>query len=60
MPAKEQETLETEIAKINKKMPRVREDYSRVVGYLRPVQGWNTGAQDGCLAENYANRNPQT
>lgn len=47
MTAKEQKTLETEIAKINKKMPRVQgtpyEDYSRVVGYLRSVQGWNTG-----------------
>ena len=45
MTAQERQVIETKISEIKKEMQEVHgtkcEVYSRVVGYLRPVQGWN-------------------
>ncbi len=49
MTAQERQDIEKKIAKMKKELMSVQgtpcEVYSRVVGYLRPVQGWNKGKQ---------------
>lgn len=50
MTAQERQVIETKISDIKKEMQEVHgtkcEVYSRVVGYLRPVQGWNKGKKE--------------
>ena len=50
MTAQERQVIETKISEIKKEMSEVKgtqcEVYSRVVGYLRPVQGWNNGKKE--------------
>ena len=50
MTAQERQVSETKISDIKKEMQEVHgtkcEVYSRVVGYLRPVQGWNKGKKE--------------
>lgn len=49
MTAQERQVIENKISDIKKELQEVHgtkcEVYSRVVGYLRPVQGWNKGKQ---------------
>ena len=50
MTAQERQVIENKISDIKKELQEVHgtkcEVYSRVVGYLRPVQGWNKGKQE--------------
>ena len=50
MTAQERQVIENKISDIKKEMNEVHgtkcEVYSRVVGYLRPVQGWNKGKKE--------------
>ena len=50
MTAQERQVIENKISDIKKEMQEVHgtkcEVYSRVVGYLRPVQGWNKGKKE--------------
>ncbi len=50
MTAQERQVIETKISEIKAEMADVHgtkcEVYSRVVGYLRPVQGWNKGKKE--------------
>ena len=45
MTAQEKQVVENQISELKKEMSEVKgskcEVYSRVVGYLRPVQNWN-------------------
>lgn len=47
MTAQERQTVENQILELKNELNNVHgskcEVYSRVVGYLRPVQGWNKG-----------------
>ena len=47
MTAQERQAVETKISDLKKEISEVQgskcEVYSRVVGYLRPVQNWNKG-----------------
>ena len=50
MTDEERKTVENKILELKKEMQDVHgskcEVYSRVVGYLRPVQGWNKGKKE--------------
>ena len=50
MTAQERQIIETKISQLKTEMNEVKgtkcEVYSRVVGYLRPVQGWNKGKKE--------------
>lgn len=50
MTAQERQVIENKISDIKKEMQEVHgtkcEVYRRVVGYLRPVQGWNKGKKE--------------
>ena len=50
MTAQERQVIENKISDIKKELQEVHgtkcEVYSRVVGYLRPVQSWNKGKQE--------------
>lgn len=50
MTAKEKKIIENKILELKKEMQDVHgskcEVYSRVVGYLRPVQNWNKGKKE--------------
>lgn len=50
MSKEEKEVLETKINNLKEEKQNVKgtkcEVYSRVVGYLRPVQSWNKGKQE--------------
>ena len=50
MTAEERKIVENKISELKKEMQDVHgpkcEVYSRVVGYLRPVQGWNKGKKE--------------
>lgn len=50
MTAQEREVKETKLQELKEELKNVKgtkcEVYSRVVGYLRPVQGWNKGKQE--------------
>lgn len=50
MTAEERKIVETKITELKKEMQDVHgsqcEVYSRVVGYLRPVQNWNKGKKE--------------
>ena len=50
MSKEEKAVLETKIIKLKKEKNEIKgtpcEVYSRVVGYLRPVQSWNKGKQE--------------
>lgn len=50
MTAQERQGIENKISDIKKELQEVHgtkcEVYSRVVGYLRPVQGWNKGKKE--------------
>lgn len=50
MTAQERQVKEQTLTKLKEQMKDVHgtkcEVYSRVVGYLRPVQGWNKGKQE--------------
>ena len=50
MTAQEKQVVENKIAELKKEMNEVHgskcEVYSRVVGYLRPVQNWNKGKKE--------------
>lgn len=50
MTAQERQVIENKISDIKKEMKEVKgtkcEVYSRVVGYLRPVQNWNKGKKE--------------
>ena len=50
MTAQERQVIENKISDIKKELQEVHgtkcEVYSRVVGYLRPVQGWNKGNKE--------------
>ena len=50
MTAQEKQAVETKITDLKKEMSEVKgskcEVYSRVVGYLRPVQNWNKGKKE--------------
>lgn len=50
MTAQERQVIENKISDIKKAMQEIHgtkcEVYSRVVGYLRPVQGWNKGKKE--------------
>ncbi len=50
MTAQERQVVENKIAELKKEMNEVHgskcEVYSRVVGYLRPVQNWNKGKKE--------------
>lgn len=49
MTAQERELKETKLQELKEELKNVKgskcEVYSRVVGYLRPVQNWNKGKQ---------------
>lgn len=49
MTAQERQVKETKLQELKKELKNVKgtkcEVYSRVVGYLRPVQSWNKGKQ---------------
>ena len=64
MTAQERQVIETKISEIKKEMQEVHgtkcEVYSRVVGYLRPVQGWNKGKKEEfALRKNMHVENPK-
>lgn len=64
MTAQERQVIETKISDIKKEMQEVHgtkcEVYSRVVGYLRPVQGWNKGKKEEfALRKNMHVENPK-
>ncbi len=50
MTAQEKQAVETKISDLKKELSEVQgskcEVYSRVVGYLRPVQNWNKGKKE--------------
>ena len=50
MTAQERQVIENKISDIKKELQEVHgtkcEVYSRVVGYLRPIQGWNKGKKE--------------
>ena len=50
MTTQERQAVETKISDLKKEMNEVQgskcEVYSRVVGYLRPVQNWNKGKKE--------------
>ncbi len=50
MTAQEKQVVENQISELKKEMSEVKgskcEVYSRVVGYLRPVQNWNKGKKE--------------
>ena len=50
MTAQEKQAVENKISDLKKEMSEVQgskcEVYSRVVGYLRPVQNWNKGKKE--------------
>ena len=50
MTAQEREVKEQKLKELKEEMANVKgtktEVYSRVVGYLRPVQAWNKGKQE--------------
>ncbi len=50
MTAQERQAVENKISELKKEMSNVHgskcEVYSRVVGYLRPVQNWNKGKKE--------------
>lgn len=50
MTAEERKIVENQITELKKEMKEVQgskcEVYSRVVGYLRPVQNWNKGKKE--------------
>ena len=50
MTAQEKKAVENKISELKKEMADVHgskcEVYSRVVGYLRPVQNWNKGKKE--------------
>ena len=50
MTAQEKKVVENKISELKKEMSEVKgskcEVYSRVVGYLRPVQNWNKGKKE--------------
>lgn len=50
MTAQERQVVETKISDLKKELSNVHgskcEVYSRVVGYLRPVQNWNKGKKE--------------
>lgn len=50
MTAQERAVIEDKISELKKELTEVKgtptECYSRVVGYLRPVQGWNKGKKE--------------
>lgn len=50
MTAQERQVKEQTLAQLKEQLKEVHgtkcEVYSRVVGYLRPVQGWNKGKQE--------------
>ena len=50
MTAQERQVVETKISDLKKELSDVHgskcEVYSRVVGYLRPVQNWNKGKKE--------------
>lgn len=50
MTAQEKQAVENKISELKKEMNDVHgskcEVYSRVVGYLRPVQNWNKGKKE--------------
>ena len=50
MTAQERKVVENQISELKKEMSEVKgskcEVYSRVVGYLRPVQNWNKGKRE--------------
>ena len=50
MTAQERQVVENKITELKKEMSEVKgskcEVYSRVVGYLRPVQNWNKGKKE--------------
>lgn len=50
MTAQERQVKEQTLTQLKKELKEVHgtkcEVYSRVVGYLRPVQGWNKGKQE--------------
>lgn len=50
MTAQEKQVVENKISDLKKEMGEVKgskcEVYSRVVGYLRPVQNWNKGKKE--------------
>ena len=60
----DKENLQKQISEIKEKMKDVHgekcEVYSRVVGYLRPVQGWNKGKKEEfALRKTYDVENPK-
>ena len=64
MTAQERQVIETKISDLKKEMSEVKgtqcEVYSRVVGYLRPVQGWNKGKKEEfALRRNMQVENPK-
>ena len=64
MTAQERQVIETKISEIKAEMNEVHgtkcEVYSRVVGYLRPVQGWNKGKKEEFeLRSTYNVENPK-
>lgn len=50
MTAQERQVIETKIDELKKELTEVKgtptECYSRVCGYLRPVQSWNKGKKE--------------
>lgn len=50
MTAQERQAVENQISELKKEMAEAHgskcEVYSRVVGYLRPVQNWNSGKKE--------------
>ncbi len=50
MTTQERQAVETKISDLKKELSEVQgskcEVYSRVVGYLRPVQNWNKGKKE--------------
>ena len=64
MTAQERQVIETKISDIKKEIQELHgtkcEVYSRVVGYLRPVQGWNKGKKEEfALRKNMHVENPR-
>lgn len=64
MTAQERQVKEEKLKELKKEIAECKgtkcEVYSRVVGYLRPVQGWNKGKQEEfALRKPYDVENPK-
>lgn len=64
MTAQERQVKEEKLKELKKEIAECKgtkcEVYSRVVGYLRPVQGWNQGKQEEfALRKTYNVENPK-